>query len=132
MSEDVNGILELYIDDIKLENVERYEREDVLEAINGYGGRSTNKTPGYRAVVDSMNMKDGYHTFKVKYISGDDSSVVITEKTTFIVKKYDGLLYIDSPTSSNFNSSLRNNEFNTKRISGNSLFFHERSLYQLI
>ena len=109
MTEDTTGTLELYIDGNKINSslVERYEREDVLKAISGYGGRSTNKTPGYRGSIDSSKMSDGMHTFEVIFISSESPDVVKTAKTSFLIKKYDGILCIDSPTSSNFNSSLK-------------------------
>ena len=109
MSEDANGRLELYIDDTKIDDssIERYEREDVLNAIEGYGGRETNKLPGYRTTFDSSNMKDGLHKFTVKYISSESDEIVTTVSSEFYIKKYDGMVYLDSPISSNFNNSVK-------------------------
>ena len=109
MSEDPNGKLELYINDTKIDDslIERYERQDVIDAIDGYGGAETNKTPGFRASIDSTSMSDGVYTFTVKYISGETDEIFSTKTNSFYIKKYDGMLYLDSPISSNFNDSVK-------------------------
>ena len=109
MSEDENGKLELYINDSKIDDalIERYEREDVLNAISGYGGREKNKTPGFRATIDSSEMKDGLYEFTVKYISSETNEIETVKTNMFYLKKYDGMLYLDSPIASNFNNSVK-------------------------
>ena len=109
MSEDPNGKLELYINDTKIDDslIERYERQDVIDAIVGYGGAETNKTPGFRTSIDSTNMKDGLYAFTVKYISSETDEIETVKTNMFYLKKYDGMLYLDSPIASNFNNSVK-------------------------
>ena len=108
MSEDRNIKLRIYIDDKEIESnkIIRYEREDVLQVISGYGGRELNPTPGYKTSIDSSNMKDGKHTLKIKIISSESEEIYREYLNNFIVKKYDGKVYLDEPIGSNFSSDI--------------------------
>ena len=97
MSEDPNSTIKIYVDEEEQEEPERYEREDVLKAITGYGGRSTNKTPGYRGSIDVSKYELGSkHEFKIEVISSK-GDIITVNKTTFKVDKPQTKMYIDSP-----------------------------------
>ena len=67
LSEYKDSKLEIYLDDTLLENeISRSARPDVLKAISGYGGSSTNPKPGFRMDVDVSDIQDGIHTLKTK------------------------------------------------------------------
>ena len=108
MSEDKNGIIELYIDNNKIDttNLKRTVRTDVLNAVIGYGDSSTNPTPGFELTIDSKEINDGSHTFTVKYVSSESTDVFTSVVSRFYIKKYDGILYLDSPIGSNFSSDF--------------------------
>ena len=48
MSEDINSKVKVFYDDNEITDVIRTNREDVLDIITAYGGRETNKTPGFK------------------------------------------------------------------------------------
>ena len=52
-------------------------------------------------------MKDGLYAFTVKYVSSETDEIVTTKTNNFYIKKYDGMIYLDSPVSSNFNNSVK-------------------------
>ena len=107
MSEDKNGEIRIYLDGKKVEvPIERYEREDVHEVIKEYGGRESNPKPGYRLTIDSSKLPDGNHTLKVEFVSSESGEVRATLANVFKIKKYDGMLCVDSPILSNFNSAV--------------------------
>ncbi|HIT37931.1 MAG TPA: hypothetical protein IAB59_05600, partial [Candidatus Onthousia faecipullorum] len=80
MSEDENHKVRILIDGKEIEDdlIKRVEREDVLNAIEGYGGREKNKTPGYEGSVDVSDLSLGTHQYKVEVVSSE--GVVIGEK----------------------------------------------------
>ena len=108
MSEDKNIKLSIYIDNKEIESnkIIRYERDDVLQAINGYGGRNTNPTPGYKTSIDSSNMTNGNHTLKVRITSSESEEIYKEYVNSFTIKKYDGKMYLDEPIGSNFSSDI--------------------------
>ena len=106
MTEDLNGTIRLYMDDMEIDSskIERYERDDVIKSISGYGGKELNPTPGFRTTIDSTNMKDGIHIFSVKFISSEKTST--TYSSIFKIKKYDAKINFDSPRLNHFTSSI--------------------------
>lgn len=105
MSEDNGANVEIYLDDKKVETkIERTIRQDILDEIDGYGGKDTNVTPGYNAIVDTSNLKDGNHKITVKVISKTNEVIGQVSKN-MNVRKYDGILNIDSPTSTQIANS---------------------------
>ena len=100
--------LELYVDGIKVENpkIERFYRSDTLNALSGYGDITTNPTAGYRIVADTSNYKDGLHSFEVRVIDSKTGEAMHSFKQNIIVKKYNGLLTVESPGRSNFNTGF--------------------------
>ena len=88
MSEDRDTTVKLYLDNKEIvEPIDRHEREDVLQAISGYGGRETNSLPGYSATVDLSNYSTGYHTLTIKIFNHLNEEFNRYDKTLYI---YDG------------------------------------------
>ena len=85
MSEDINSQVQVYLDN-KLQNIEvsRYYREDVINAINGYGGAATNPTPGYSAYLKLTNQSDGYHTLTIKTINSLGEVITTYDKQIYL------------------------------------------------
>ena len=106
MSEYNNPILEVYIDNVKIEQeIERHEREDVIKSISGYGGVTVNPTPGFQTTVDLSNYSYGKHNLKI--ILKDKSGNFIKEETkTFEKKKPATTMIIDSPNTTNVDRNL--------------------------
>ena len=96
MSDDPNSEVEIYIDGEKQEDVQRYEREDVLNAISGYGGREANKKPGFRGTIDVSDLKDGSHTMAVRVVT-EKGTIISESSTVFQVYKYDTKMDVDNP-----------------------------------
>ena len=109
MSEDKDGSIEIYIDNEKIDTTSlvRTEREDVLNSVTGYGDASTNPTPGYEMTIDSSEMNDGLHNYKIVYVSSESPDVTTSVSSNFYIKKYDGMIYLDSPIGSNFSSNFK-------------------------
>ena len=96
LSDDQNASIEIYVDD-KLQSLpKRYEREDVLKAISGYGGRNTNPTPVYKGTIDTGKLKDGIHKLRV-VLKSSNGKIIKEMSTNFNVKKYDTKIDIDKP-----------------------------------
>ena len=70
VSNDPSATLKLYMDN-KLIEVNRVDRQDVLDAIKGYRGDFITPYPGYKASVNLSNAKIGKHSLKLQYVSGD-------------------------------------------------------------
>ena len=88
MSEDSNTTVKIYLDNQEInEFIDRHEREDVLQAINGYGGRVTNTLPGYSTTVDLSNCSVGYHKLTIKTFNHLNEEFNSYSKTLYI---YDG------------------------------------------
>ena len=92
---DVKAKVEAYINNEKIE-LERYERQDVINAITGYDNE-INQTPGYKKTLDISNYNDGKYTFKI-LIKNEETDEKINEETIYFnLKKYKTLINIDYP-----------------------------------
>ena len=99
MSSGENSDIEVYIDDQKIDDIKitRKEREDVIEAIKGYGTEKENPTPGFEAIIDTSHLLEGKHTLKIlANINGEETRKLKT--VDFIVNKYNTKMYIDEPS----------------------------------
>ena len=74
LSTDLDATMKVYIDNNDTGAIvsERKEREDVLIAIPGYGGREKNPEPGFKMVVDLSNISYGSHTIKYVLVDKDE------------------------------------------------------------
>ena len=98
LSEDEKATLQLYIDNKLIEtNIRRYERDDVLRVVSGYGGKETNPTPGFNAIIDTTSLKDGQHTVTLKLVSRFNK-VLVQQNKKINIHKYDARLVIEQPT----------------------------------
>ncbi len=99
MTEDEEATIKIYINDEEKTGltIEREEREDVIKAIEGYGGREKNPTPGFRTKIDTSGYADGCYELKIQIVSRNGE--ILDEKTrTVEIKKYDARICIDVPT----------------------------------
>ena len=99
MSNITDKKIEIYIDDQKIENTETEEREDVLNAIKGYGGRELNPTPGFKAVVDNTKLTSGKHKITVKLLDSNSNEIIGESYREINIPKYVATIQIDSPSS---------------------------------
>ena len=98
MSETKDRTIEVYVDNEKVDNVSSEEREDVLEAIKGYGGRDTNEVPGFKATFDSRKLSTGTHKATVKVIDNYTGEVLSEQSKNFEIEDYETMIQIDYPT----------------------------------
>lgn len=98
MSEDKDAQVKLYIDgeDYSSE-IQRTQREDVINAVKEYGGSSKNSNPGYQANVDLTNVKDGIHQVTIKVYSPNSEEIMCEHTRNIQVNKYDTLMCLDYP-----------------------------------
>ena len=66
-----NNKIKAYVDEkeIASENIFYYERMDVIKAIKGYGTQEQNPTPGFEVKINTKELKEGKHTFKLNVVS---------------------------------------------------------------
>ena len=95
LSEDSGATVEVQFNG-KTYNPERQVRNDVFKVVSGYGGTSTNKTPGYKITLNAENVKDGSNTIKV-VVKSRTGETIAEQSRTFNIKKYTGIITIDYP-----------------------------------
>lgn len=108
MTTSPNNSLKVYLDGEEVSNyqVTRTSRNDVLDAVKDYGDKTTNPNPGYKTSFDVANYSDGKHTLELRVVDNNTSEVITTVKKTITLKKYDGILYLETPTRSLFNEGF--------------------------
>ena len=73
--------IQLLLDnEIQPANIIRTERNDVLEAIKGYGGDDKNPKPGYEINVDFSKCSLGPKRLKIQFVDKDGKVLVQREK----------------------------------------------------
>ena len=85
MSEDSSASVKIVVDGNEYTPT-RYEREDVLKAISGYGGRSTNSKPGYKLTLDTLNLEDGKYEVEVQVLSSGGNIIASENKIVEVAK----------------------------------------------
>ena len=96
MSDSPNTNIKIYVDEKEIE-VSRSKREDVLNAIKGYGGVNENPTPGFITSIDLTEYSYGNHTIKLDVLDKDGKAIK-SETRSFNKKVPSTLINIDSPT----------------------------------
>lgn len=97
LSSSKDAKIEAYIDNNKIsEQIKRVQRPDVLNAINGYGGKNTNTTPGFNTNVNISNLKSGTHKFSIKAYS-QSGELLQTKEVNFTIRNPETLLQSDYP-----------------------------------
>ena len=98
MTNDINSELKVYIDgkEQKIAETQRYERQDVINAIKGFGTAEQNPTPGFSLEIDLSKINDGKHTIKVN-VESKNGEILITNTLPINLKKYNGQMYIETP-----------------------------------
>lgn len=99
LSLNTNNTLKVFIDGKEINStINRVERPDVIKAITGYGGSDINPKPGFSTEYNLKNYKDGNHTITIKVLDKKTNQVIGEGSTTITLKKYDGIIHIESPT----------------------------------
>ena len=101
MSNNPNAILKLYIDNTEITNIDRNTRNDVIKAITGYGDSNTNKTPGFKKIIDATSLKDGKHTVKAQIVNGVTNEVITEQEKSFTLEKYKYKMNLEEPNINN-------------------------------
>ena len=80
-------------------DIPRQARPDVINAISGYGGLSTNPTPGFDKYTDITNLSYGTHSVKIEVY--DQKNILIQSSTKYFKRiKSKSELCIDYPLES--------------------------------
>lgn len=122
LSEDAERIVKAYIDDKDVTTQLKFQkRDDVVNAIQGYGGAKTNATPGFYGSVDVSGLKDGQHELKIVLEDKNTTKQLQTKKVQFKIKKYDSLIWIDSPVENVSGTTLSINGWNLSENSNREI-----------
>ena len=109
MSTDSKSTLEVYLDNENQNaKIERVAREDVLNIIKGYGGKTSNPLPGFETTINISKCKSGIHT--IKYVLKDADGNVILERTQKI-NFMKGRFCIDVPNEDMWTKNIRLGSF---------------------
>lgn len=113
LSEDANRTLTALLDNTDITQEFKFQqRNDVLKAIPGYGGAKTNAKPGFYGSVDTSGLTDGQHKLKI-IIEDKNTKKHLAEKIVqFKIKKYDSLIWIDTPSDNVYGTTLSINGWN--------------------
>ena len=99
LSQERDKTIKFYIDKTEItEQITFFAREDVFQAIQGYGSKAENPEPGYKGNIDISNLTDGRHTLTIEVLDNASNSEIAKKEIPFNVKKYDTLLQYDTPT----------------------------------
>lgn len=101
MSNDTNAEIKVYVDnqEKEIQEITRIEREDVISAIQGYGGKETNPKPGYSLKLNINDITDGTHNIEVRVVT-TNGDILDSKSRTIVVEKYKAKAYIESPKTS--------------------------------
>ena len=77
--------IKAYLDgeEIKENNVAYAARQDVIDAITGYGTIAENPTPGYQFYIETSELESGNHNIKIELCYKEE--VLASENTTFCI-----------------------------------------------
>ncbi len=99
--------VKIYIDgEERKEEIALRERADVINATksSNVGGVKENNKPGFKAILNLQDLKDGKHTLKVDIISNEGKQLATYTKV-FNLQKYNTILNIDYPQSDKVNGT---------------------------
>ena len=101
MSQNSNAKIQIKIDGKEVKVVSnRVARQDVLNAVSGYGGKGTNPKPGYQETISLASYKDGKHNIQINVLNPQTNEVLETTTRNFTLKKYDTTMNLETPTNS--------------------------------
>ena len=79
-----NSTVKVFVDN-KEYNVDRYRRQDVLDAFPGlYGGEAVNATSGYKSVISLTNFSEGKHHIKINLYNSMNELIKTTQKSIYV------------------------------------------------
>ena len=106
---DTSAKLKIYIDGKDTNtNILRVEREDVLKAVPGYGGRVSNPKPGFTATLDLSKVTYGNHTIKYVVLDGNGIELQKVEKTVTIDNRTKARMCVDEPSGNYIDGKIAN------------------------
>ena len=74
----------------------REDRQDVLNAITGYGDETVNPQPGIKYILDNTGIDVGKHTITLQVISRE-GKIIEEQKETFYYENYIAKMYLENP-----------------------------------
>ena len=87
MSESPNSYIKIYVDSYDLSmNIQRSARQDVIDAISGYGDISVNPTPGFSTTLYTSTWVEGAHVLKVELYSQLNELLAVETKNLFLYR----------------------------------------------
>lgn len=101
VANDINSKLQILVDgNVVNTNIERFSREDVDRLISPkYGGTKETPKAGFQTAININDYSSGKHIIKIKELSRNNDLIGEAEIDFIIInKKYDGDMYIDTPS----------------------------------
>ena len=90
MTDIQNVKIQVLVNDKKIDTkVSRVERQDVLNAIKGYGGQDKNPKPGYDIIADFSKLSSGNANIKIQFIGEDGKVLSQIDRYTYIKDNID-------------------------------------------
>ncbi len=98
MTDCKNSQIQILIDGVKQDNIQikRLTRNDVISAIQGYGGIENNPTPGFSITVDLSQIAGGKHEIELRILS-NTGEILSKETKNITYKKYKTETHIETP-----------------------------------
>ena len=98
MTNDIDYKMKIYIDgkEQTIQDLQRSERTDVINAIKGYGDIENNPKPGFNIEIDVSEFPDGNYPLKLE-IESSMGQAISTSTANVQIDKYNAFGYIDIP-----------------------------------
>ena len=71
-----NTKIKAYIDNTEIQNIKYGKREDVINAIEGYGTSTENTNPGYSFSINGTSLSTGVHIIKVEVLTQKNEKLI--------------------------------------------------------
>ena len=98
MTTDEKATTKVFIDGKEVQKISeiRENRQDVLNAITGYGDKTVNPQPGIKYVLDNTAIEEGKHKLTLQVISRE-GTIIEEQNETFYYENYKAKMYLENP-----------------------------------
>ena len=81
--------VKIFVDNKEITNeIERVEREDVLNAVSGYGGKNSNPKPGFKTILNLQKYLEGNHDIDIKLYSREGKLLTEQRRSIYVMKNF--------------------------------------------
>ena len=105
MSTNKDALVQVFLDGVEIEGVNRTTRADVIKAIKDYGDAATNPTPGFKVHYDVSAFTDGKHNLEVRLYDPNSNEIMAQYKNTITLEKYKYKINLENPASTSISGT---------------------------